>query len=76
MGCHIMETPLEVSDDLVARVPRLKPLPPLVTTGGDGLTDEFTDWSWDQIRDEIYPGDAVGVCSHDGHTLAADAGGF
>jgi hypothetical protein len=34
--------------------PRAKPLPPLVTSGGDGLTDEFKDANWDQIRDEIY----------------------
>lgn len=31
-------------------------LPPLVTSGGDGLTNEFKDWNWDQIRDEIYRG--------------------
>ena len=35
---------------------RRKPLPPLVTFGGDGLTAEFTPWNWDQIRDEIYRG--------------------
>ena len=31
-------------------------LPPLVTFGGDGPTDEFKDWNWDRIRDEIYRG--------------------
>jgi hypothetical protein len=36
--------------------PRRKKLPPLVTTGGDGLTEEFKDFNWDQIRDEIYRG--------------------
>jgi hypothetical protein len=30
---------------------RGKPLPPLVTSGGDGLTEEFKDWNWDQIRE-------------------------
>ena len=33
-----------------------KKLPPLVTYGGSGLTDEFKDWNWDKIRDEIYQG--------------------
>ena len=33
-----------------------KKLPPLVTCGGSGLTDEFKDWNWDRIRDEIYRG--------------------
>ena len=33
-----------------------KKLPPLVTFGGSGLTDEFKDWDWDKIRDEIYRG--------------------
>jgi hypothetical protein len=84
MGCHIMKTTIEISDDLYARAhslarkekttfralteaglrlvisgkhsPRGKALPPLVTTGGDGLTDEFKDGNWDQIRDEIYRG--------------------
>ena len=31
-------------------------LPPLVTVRGKGLTDEFKEASWDQIRDEIYRG--------------------
>lgn len=35
---------------------RRKPLPPLVTSGGDGLADPFNPWNWDQIRDEIYRG--------------------
>ena len=33
-----------------------KKLPPLVTYGGSGLTDEFKDWNWDKIHDEIYRG--------------------
>jgi hypothetical protein len=36
--------------------PRRKPLPPLVTSGGDGLTEEFKDWNWDKILDECYRG--------------------
>jgi hypothetical protein len=28
-------------------------LPPLVTYGGSGLTEEFKDWNWDKIRNEI-----------------------
>lgn len=35
---------------------KVKKLPPLVTYGGSGLTDEFKDWNWDKIRDEIYRG--------------------
>ena len=35
---------------------RVKQLPPLVISGGDGLTDEFRDGNWDHIRDEIYRG--------------------
>ena len=35
---------------------RPKELPPLVTFGGGGPTDEFKDWNWDRIRDEIYHG--------------------
>ena len=33
-----------------------KELPPLVTFGGGGPTDEFKDWNWDKIRDQIYEG--------------------
>jgi hypothetical protein len=33
---------------------RLKKLPPLVTFGEGGPTEEFRDWDWDQIRAEIY----------------------
>jgi hypothetical protein len=33
-----------------------KALPPLVTFGKDGPTDEFKDWNWQRIRDEIYQG--------------------
>ncbi len=35
---------------------RPKKLPPLVTFGGGGPTDEFKDWNWDRLRDEIYRG--------------------
>jgi hypothetical protein len=35
---------------------RPKTLPPLVTFGGGGPTDEFKDWDWNRIRDEIYQG--------------------
>ena len=31
-------------------------LSPLVTFGGGGPTEEFKDWNWDRIRDEIYQG--------------------
>ncbi len=31
-------------------------LPPLVAFGGGGPTDEFKDWNWDRIRDEVYQG--------------------
>lgn len=31
-------------------------LPPLVTFGKGGLTEEFKDWNWEQIRNEIYKG--------------------
>ena len=30
--------------------------PPLVTFGGGGPTDEFKDWNWDRVRDEIHRG--------------------
>jgi len=30
-------------------------LPRLVTFGGGGSIEEFSDWKWDRIRDEIYP---------------------
>ena len=33
-----------------------KRLPPLVTVRGQGVTTEFENASWDQIRDEIYRG--------------------
>ena len=33
-----------------------KKLPPLVTVGGRGLTDEFKNVDWEKIRDEIYRG--------------------
>jgi predicted transcriptional regulator len=29
---------------------------PVVAQGGDGLTDEFKNASWEKIRDEIYRG--------------------
>jgi Bacterial antitoxin of type II TA system, VapB len=43
---------------VLARKRQRKPgkLPPLVTYGGSGLTEEFKDWNWDRIRDEIYRG--------------------
>lgn len=31
-------------------------LPPLVTFGKGGLTDEFKERNWEQIRNEIYKG--------------------
>jgi len=31
-------------------------LPPIATFVGGGLTDEFKNASWEQIRDEIYRG--------------------
>jgi len=31
-------------------------LPPLVTFGRGGPTDECKDWNWDRIRNEIYRG--------------------
>ena len=33
-----------------------KKLSPLVTFGGQGLTQEFTDWNWDKLRSETYRG--------------------
>jgi hypothetical protein len=33
-----------------------KNLPPLVTVGGRGLTDEFKNRGWEKIRNEIYRG--------------------
>ncbi len=33
---------------------KTKPLPPLVTVGGGGLTEAFEHATWDQLRDEIY----------------------
>ena len=35
---------------------KAKKLPPLVTVGGGGLTDEFKNASWEKFRDEIYRG--------------------
>jgi thiamine monophosphate kinase len=35
---------------------RGKKLSPLVSSGGDGLTNDFKDSNWHQIRDEIYGG--------------------
>lgn len=29
-------------------------LPPLVIFNGGGPTDEFKDWDWDKIREEVY----------------------
>lgn len=33
---------------------KAKKLPPLVTFGGSGLTEEFRDWNWDRLREEVY----------------------
>lgn len=35
---------------------KIRKLPPLVTFGKGGVTDEFKDWDWERIRDEIYKG--------------------
>jgi dipeptidyl aminopeptidase/acylaminoacyl peptidase len=35
---------------------RPKKLPPLVTFGHGGPTQQFEDWNWDRLRNEIYPG--------------------
>ena len=35
---------------------KAKKLPPLVTVGGGGLTEEFKNATWEQMRDEIYRG--------------------
>lgn len=35
---------------------RSEQLPPLVTFGKGGVRDEFKEWNWDEIRDEIYKG--------------------
>jgi hypothetical protein len=35
---------------------RRRKLPPLITYGGSGLQEEFRDWEWQRIRDEIYRG--------------------
>ncbi len=35
--------------------PRKKKLPPLPVVKGQGLTPEFKDATWEQIRDAIYP---------------------
>ena len=31
-------------------------LPELVTFGKSGPTDEFRDWDWEKLRDEVYKG--------------------
>ena len=43
---------------LVLKERQRKPaeLPPLVTVGGRGLTDEFKKAPWEKFRDEIYRG--------------------
>jgi hypothetical protein len=38
-----------------AKTPKWK-WKPLVVFGGGGLTDEFRDYNWEKIRDEIYRG--------------------
>lgn len=83
MGCHIVKTTVEISDDLFHKVQELArkenltfraltekglrlvlqekkhrkgKLPPLVTFSGNGLHPDFSESSWEQIRDEIYKG--------------------
>ena len=35
---------------------RPRKLPPLVTFDSGGPTDEFKDWDWERVRDEVYRG--------------------
>jgi hypothetical protein len=35
---------------------KARKLPPLVTVRGNGLSEEFKNGAWDQIRDEVYSG--------------------
>ena len=63
MGSHIMKTTFRSLAEEGLRLVRAKKrqrksgkLPPLVTYGGSGLTEEFKDWNWDRIRDEVYRG--------------------
>lgn len=35
---------------------RPRKLPPLVAFGRGGPTEQFKDWNWDRIRNEIYQG--------------------
>ena len=35
---------------------KTRKLPPLVTVRGGGLTEEFKNATWEQLRDEIYRG--------------------
>ena len=41
---------------LKEKKPKTKDLPPLVTVGGRGLTEEFRNANWEQLRDELYRG--------------------
>jgi hypothetical protein len=57
--CRMASEPLTDADQAIIdgiQASRPKLLPPLVTSGGDGLTDEFKNAGWDKIRDEIYRG--------------------
>ena len=63
MGSHIMKTTFRSLAEEGLRLVRAKKrqrksgkLPPLVTYGGSGLTEEFKDWNWHRIRDEVYRG--------------------
>jgi hypothetical protein len=35
---------------------RRRKLPPLVTFGHGGPSEEFKDWDWERVREEIYRG--------------------
>ena len=54
----VMHPRVEEGLRLVLKEKQGKPmkLPPLVTVGGRGLTDQFKNAPWEKIRDEIYRG--------------------
>jgi hypothetical protein len=35
---------------------RSRKIPPLVTFGKGGVSEEFKEWNWDRIRGEVYKG--------------------